>query len=157
MSCRPCLVRSGRGHAFQAPAHLIPQLHRLQDDDVGRVADDLTGEEPQLAVSDRVDLRSLARSLTPREPTASALLAIRAGKADAVGSRGVSDRASERRSRFSGTVKAPGREAFLGRSWMRESLNIRGASRPISRPMTYQRPRAEVMPHGSNVRRAPSR
>ena len=39
-------------------------------------------------VPENLDLRSLARSLTPREPTASAMLAIRAGKAPALRRRG---------------------------------------------------------------------
>ena len=39
-------------------------------------------------VPEHLDLRSLARSLTPREPTASARLGIRAGKAPALRRRG---------------------------------------------------------------------
>jgi proteasome accessory factor B len=39
-------------------------------------------------VPENLDLRSLVRSLTPREPTASAVLAIRAGKAPALRRRG---------------------------------------------------------------------
>jgi len=39
-------------------------------------------------VPENLDLRSLARSLTPREPTASTMLAIRAGKAPALRRRG---------------------------------------------------------------------
>ena len=40
------------------------------------------------AVPDDLDLRSLARSLVPREPTATALLAVRAGKAPSLTRRG---------------------------------------------------------------------
>ena len=43
----------------------------------------------------------------------------------------------------------PSRETFLGRSVIRDSLNIRVAARSTSRPITYQRPLNEVKPHGS--------
>ena len=56
-----------------------------------------------------------------------------------------------------GTAYAPGRETFRGWSVIRDSLNIRVARRSTSWPITYQRPLEAVSPHGSSVRRSPSR